>query len=205
MTGHPSSDERYAAHAEHGRKVCGRSYRSGSGRYYECSRAAGHTGGHLPWPDPVVPSEPPAETQQDDGGWGWIKTEEGSYVSGPAETRHEFCCGEGEQFIQQAEEVLFGLVQTDCDAAADAAAATLTALLPAVLAYGDARALAARPSADTETLLAGILRKLMAGDSFLALSTHRSESGMPVQFTLDDTTVGLTDAEADAIKAEAGW
>lgn len=68
-----------------------------------------------------------------------------------------------------------------------------------------ARSLAARPSAGTETLLASVLRKLMAADSFLALGTHRSDTGFPVQFTLDDTTIEVTDAEADAIKATVGW
>jgi hypothetical protein len=54
-----------------------------------------------------------------------------------------------------------------------------------------------------DDLLASVLRKLIAADSFLALGTHRSPSGRPVQFTLDDTTVEVTDAEADAINAAA--
>ena len=59
------------------------------------------------------------------------------------DTLHDFCCGEGEQFVQQAEALLWEHVDTDNDAAADSAASMLTALLPAVLAYGDARAAAA--------------------------------------------------------------
>ena len=73
-----------------------------------------------------------AEQQQDDG--------------------HEFCCGPGEQFVQAVGDLFFEVdpANTDPDD-------LLTALLPAVLAYGDARAaLAARPSAGTETLRARI-------------------------------------------------
>lgn len=32
-------------------QVCGTSYRSGSGRYYDCGRFTGHDGSHLPCPD----------------------------------------------------------------------------------------------------------------------------------------------------------
>ena len=78
--------------------------------------------------------EPPADTQQDD--------------------EHEFCCGEGEQFVQRAGEVLFEHARSG--KGNDYDDELLSALLPAVLAYGEAQAeraaLSARPSADTETL-----------------------------------------------------
>lgn len=47
-----------------GAETCGTSYRSGSGRYYDCERPSGHTASHLPFPDLAdlaVPS--PEDTQ----------------------------------------------------------------------------------------------------------------------------------------------
>jgi hypothetical protein len=45
------SENPFASLREDG--TCGRSFRSGSGRYYDCGRAAEHKGRHSPFPDPA--------------------------------------------------------------------------------------------------------------------------------------------------------